>query len=117
MLSIKISLKGKGKVVPVLLLTEHHTMKAYGGVKVQLHTFFDLALDGDEWSASRPGHFTLRERALGTHWIGGCVSPRAVLDAVLKRKIPSPLRESNPRTPIVQPVAQRYTDSHTDFDS
>jgi hypothetical protein len=35
--------------------------------------------------------------------------PRAVLDAVM-RKIPSPRRESNPRTPIVQPVAQRYTD-------
>jgi hypothetical protein len=32
------------------------------------------------------------------------------LDAVAKRKIPSPRRESNPRTPIVQPVAQRCTD-------
>jgi hypothetical protein len=38
------------------------------------------------------------------------VGPRAVLDAVVKRKIPSSRRESNPRTPIVQPVAQRYTD-------
>jgi len=28
------------------------------------------------------------------------VGPRAVLDAVVKRKIPSPRRESNPRTPI-----------------
>jgi hypothetical protein len=28
------------------------------------------------------------------------VSPRAVLDAVVKRRIPSPRRESNPRTPI-----------------
>jgi hypothetical protein len=35
---------------------------------------------------------------------------RAVLDAVVKRKILSPSRESNPRIPIVQPVAQRYTD-------
>jgi hypothetical protein len=35
---------------------------------------------------------------------------RAVLDAVMKKKIPSPRRKSNPRTPIVQPVAQRYTD-------
>jgi hypothetical protein len=35
---------------------------------------------------------------------------RAVLDTVAKRKIPIPRRESNPRTPIVQPVAQRYTD-------
>jgi hypothetical protein len=42
--------------------------------------------------------------------IGGWVGPRAVLDAVVKRKIPSPRRESNLRTPIVQPVAQRYTD-------
>jgi hypothetical protein len=48
--------------------------------------------------------------APGTYWIGGWVGPRAVLDAVVKRKIPSPHRESNPRTPIVQPVAQRYTD-------
>jgi hypothetical protein len=32
------------------------------------------------------------------------VGPRAVLDAVVKRKIPSPRRESNTRTPIVQHV-------------
>jgi hypothetical protein len=32
------------------------------------------------------------------------VGPRAVLDAMVKRKIPSPHRESNPRTPIVQPI-------------
>jgi hypothetical protein len=38
------------------------------------------------------------------------VCPRAVLAAVVKRKIPSPGRESNPRTPIVRPVAQRCTD-------
>jgi hypothetical protein len=37
------------------------------------------------------------------------VGPRAVLDAVVKRKIPSPLREWNPRTPIVQPVAHLCT--------
>jgi hypothetical protein len=35
------------------------------------------------------------------------VDPRAVLDAVVKRIIPIPHRESNPRTPIVQPVAQQ----------
>jgi hypothetical protein len=32
------------------------------------------------------------------------------LDAVVKRKISSPRRESNSRTPIVQTVAQCYTD-------
>jgi hypothetical protein len=36
------------------------------------------------------------------------VGPRAVLNAVVKRKIPNPRRESKPRTPIVQLVAQRY---------
>jgi len=35
------------------------------------------------------------------------VGPRAVLGAVAKRKITSPRWELNPRTPIVQPVAQR----------
>jgi hypothetical protein len=39
------------------------------------------ALDGGEWSASRPGRFTPTERAPGTHWIGGWVGPRAILDA------------------------------------
>jgi hypothetical protein len=67
------------------------------------------ALDGGEWSASRPGRFTPRERAPSTHWIGGWVDSRAVLDAVVKRKIPTLRRDSNNRTPIVQPVAQRYT--------
>jgi hypothetical protein len=35
---------------------------------------------------------------------------RAVLDAVVKRKIPSLRRDLKPRTPMVQHVAQRYTD-------
>jgi hypothetical protein len=68
------------------------------------------ALDGSECSASRPGRFTPRERASGTHWVGGWVGLRAVLDAVVKRKIPSPHQESNPRNLMVQSVAQRYTD-------
>jgi hypothetical protein len=39
------------------------------------------------------------------------VGPTTVLDAVVKRKISSLRRKSNPRTPIVQLVTQRYTDS------
>jgi hypothetical protein len=35
------------------------------------------------------------------------VGLRAVLDVVVKRKIPRPRRESNPRAPIVQSVAFR----------
>jgi hypothetical protein len=68
------------------------------------------ALDGGEWPASRSGLFTPMEGVPATHWIGGWVGPRAVLDAVVKRIIPSPRWESNPRIPIVQPMAQRYTD-------
>jgi hypothetical protein len=85
-------------------------MKAYWGSGGIAPRILDL---GTRWerSASNPGLFTPREKAPSTHWIGGWVVPRAVLDtAVVKRKIPSPRRESNPRTPIVQPVAQRYTD-------
>jgi hypothetical protein len=37
----------------------------------------------------------------GIHWIRGWVGLIVVLDAVMKREIPSPRRESNPRTPIV----------------
>jgi hypothetical protein len=61
-------------------------MKAYGGVDVQNHIFLTSALAGDEWSASRPGHFTPWERAPGTHCIGGWVDPRVGLDDVEKRK-------------------------------
>jgi hypothetical protein len=32
-------------------------MKTYRGVEVSLHVFLILALDGGEWSASRPGRF------------------------------------------------------------
>jgi hypothetical protein len=69
-----------------------------------------LALDGDEWSATCPHCFTPMERVPGTLWIGSWVSPRAVLDPVVKRKIPSPCQELNPRTLITQPIAQHYTD-------
>jgi len=67
-------------------------MKTYGGVEVQLHTFLTSALDGDEWSTSRTGCFTPRERARDStaHWIGGWVGPRASLDEVMKRKFPVP---------------------------
>jgi hypothetical protein len=58
------------------------------------------AVDGGEWSASRPGRFTPGQKAPGINWIGGCVGFRAVLDAVVKRKIPSPRQEPNLRTPI-----------------
>jgi hypothetical protein len=61
-------------------------MKAYGRADVQIHIFLTSSPVGGEWSVSRPGRFTPRERAPGTHWIGGWVDPRAGLDKVEKRK-------------------------------
>jgi hypothetical protein len=55
-------------------------MKAYRGVEVEIHVFFTSVLDGGEWSASRPCHFTPVEIACGTHWIGSWVDLRAGLD-------------------------------------
>jgi hypothetical protein len=82
-------------------------MKTYWGSGRILHEFLTSAVDGRGWSASHPDRFTPKERAPDIHWIGGWVGPRDILDAVVKKKIPSPRRESNPRTPILQPV-QRY---------
>jgi hypothetical protein len=36
--------------------------------------------------------------------------PRAILDMAVKRKLPSPHQESNPRTLVIQPMVQYYTD-------
>jgi len=41
-----------------------------GGIAPRI---LNSALDGGEWSASRPGRFTLRARASATHSIGGWV--------------------------------------------
>jgi hypothetical protein len=89
--------ESKSKICLCFIITKHHAL-------------FDL---GTRWRwvvSFTPRPLYPRERTPVTHWIGGWASPRTVLDAVVKRKIPSSRRESNPRTPIVQPVAQRYTD-------
>jgi hypothetical protein len=49
--------------------------------------FLASALDGGEWSASRPCRFISGERSPGTHWIGGWVNRIVGLDAAEKRKI------------------------------
>jgi hypothetical protein len=55
-------------------------------IYIYIHIFFTSSLVRGEWSASRPGGFTLGERANGTHWIGGWVDFRAGLDDMEKRK-------------------------------
>jgi hypothetical protein len=92
------SIKVNVKLSLCFFLTKHHTMKEYCGVEEDLHAFLTSTLNGGEWSASRPGCFTPRERAPGTHWIGGWVGPRTCMDVVAKRKIPSLCRDSNPKS-------------------
>jgi hypothetical protein len=56
-------------------------MEALGGEEVSSYSFTTSALDGDEWSASRPGRaFTPGERTPGAHYTGAWVGPRAGLD-------------------------------------
>jgi hypothetical protein len=41
------------------------------------YSFLTSALDGGEWSVSRPGRaFTPGERTPGTHWTGDWVGPK-----------------------------------------
>jgi len=55
-------------------------------VESTLHAFLTLALDGGEWSASRPGRFNPPGKNTSeTKWIGDWVDTRAGLDAVAKR--------------------------------
>jgi hypothetical protein len=68
-------------------------------MEVQRHVFV-ISAPGGEWSASRPGRFIPGERAPGNHWIGDWVGPEVDLDAMEKRKIPSPHREPNPDIPL-----------------
>jgi hypothetical protein len=53
----------------------------------------------------------LRERAPDTHCIGGWEGPRAGMDAVVKRNIPSPYRKSSP--PIIQLIVCPRIDANS----
>jgi hypothetical protein len=75
-------------------------MKTHGEVEVQLHAFLTSALDGGEWSASRPGRF-----ARGANCKGGCVGPRAGVDAVAKKITITFIAPDGNRTLVFEPVA------------
>jgi hypothetical protein len=81
--------KDKGKFATALFLTDHNAMKGrIGEWRYSAIHSLTSTLEGGEWSASRHGCFIPRERASDTHWIGGWMGTRTVLDAVVKRKIP-----------------------------
>jgi hypothetical protein len=56
-------------------------------LEVQLHKFLTSALDGDEWTDSRPNRITLGKETPCTHWIATWFGLEAGMDAVAKRKI------------------------------
>jgi hypothetical protein len=78
-------------------------MKLYWGSGCTGPRILDLGTRWRWWAASRADRFNPREKAPGTHWIGGWVYPRAGGE----EKNSQPLPEFEP--PIIQPVAQRYT--------
>jgi len=49
-----------------------------------------------KWPVSGPGRFISSGKAIGNNLIGGCVGPRAVLDAVAKERIPIPVGNRTP---------------------
>jgi hypothetical protein len=64
-------------------------MKACCGSGGIAPCILDPDIDGCEWSASLPDLLIPKEKTFGTHWRGGWMDPRAGLEAVVKRKIPS----------------------------
>jgi hypothetical protein len=74
----------------------HEDICASGGIAPP---FLISALDGGEWSASRPCRFTSEETAPSTHRIASWVGPKVGPGAVEKRKI-SHSWESNPDRPV-----------------
>jgi hypothetical protein len=81
-LSYKV--KGKVKLSLCFSITEHHVMNVYWESGCIAPRILHLCT---RWRCA--GSFTPRERAPGAYWIGSWVGPRAVLDAVVKRKLPA----------------------------
>jgi hypothetical protein len=102
--------KGKGKVVPLLFFNWVPCHKGILGECTYGSTHsLTSALDGFEWSASCPSHFTPRERAPDTHWIGGWVGPHSYSGHGGKEKNSQPLAAEiepwNPDHPVRTPVS------------
>jgi hypothetical protein len=99
--------KSKSKAVPL------HAMEALGGGerRYSSYSFTTSALDGGEWSASRPGRaLPSRKGPPVPICTGVWVGPRAGLDTEARGRILCTCRGSNPDRPVVQPVVRHYTD-------
>jgi hypothetical protein len=84
-------------------------MKTYGGVGVQTHAFLTSALATGEWSASRPGRFTIRKEPPVLIGQEAGWTPKPVW-GTWRGENSCLHQDSNSDPSIVQPVASRYTD-------
>jgi hypothetical protein len=89
-----------------------HVMEALGGRGGidSSCSFLTSALNGGEWSASRPGHALPPGNDPSAHCTGSWVGPRVSLDTEVRGKILCPCRGSNLDRPVVQSVVRHYTD-------
>jgi hypothetical protein len=91
----------KIKAVPL------HAMKALGERERIAPT---SALDGDEWSASRPGHALAPGKGPPVHIVQEAGwAPEPVWAQRIQEKMLCPCRGSNSDLPEVQPVVRHYT--------
>jgi hypothetical protein len=88
-----------------------HAMKALGGRHYSSYTFSISALDGCEWSASRPDRALApgKEPSVPTVQEDGW-APEPVWTQRLQEKSSCLCGGSNLDRPVVQPVARHYTD-------
>jgi hypothetical protein len=90
-------LKSHLNAILPLRSTEAHL----GDRRYSSYSSLTSAVEGGEWSASRPGRaLPPGETAPGTPWTGGWVGPRASLDAEVRGKILCLCRGSNPGRPV-----------------
>jgi hypothetical protein len=85
-------------------------MKAYWGVEVEVHSFFDL---GARWRcvvSFTPRPLSPQGKSPWYPMYRRLDGPQSRSGRGGEEKNSHPHRESNPRTPIIQPVAHRYTD-------
>jgi hypothetical protein len=94
-----------GKAVP------QHTYGGTGGERrYSSHLFLTSALDGGEWSSSRPGRVYPRGMDPGYPLDRRLGGPKTCLDSEVREKIICLCRGSNPDRPVVQFEARHCTD-------
>jgi hypothetical protein len=99
--------KVKVKLSLCFFLTEHHATKAYWEWRYSSTHSLTSALDGGEWSHSRPGRFTLKGKSTWYPLARRLGGPQSRFGRGGEEKNSQPL--PGIETPIIQPVAHSCT--------